>query len=560
MTNKSAIMLPVFENEPPLDFSKAEVRSRVSEALNEVRESVFGETYYPLIAGEKVVTCRKHTRENPSNTRERIGLLYMARTEDVDRAVARIQESARTKQDVFQWMNMRMSERAAYLCRLAEILRARRYFFIALIVHEVGKSIPEADLEVCEAIDFCEYYASCAPFLEELNERLIISPIGERNKSRFVAIGSVPIAVSIQPWNFPLAISVGPSAAALVTGHAVLYKPAEESSVVGYHLAKSFYEAGIPNNVFHFLPGFGEEIGCYLVEHPATRVISFTGSRAVKRQISKSVSEFNNCRINDLPPEEQYEKRVAALEAGGKNALILDTDADLDEAIPGIVASAFGYAGQKCSALDRLYVVDPSGANGSFAKEATRRLKERIESLPIGPPENLKYLLGPLSSKEQFEKASFFSCLAKKEGTVLAEGNVGSAWKVCGYYVPPLLVCGINNDSRLMREEIFGPVLVLVVVSDIEEAIRRVNDTEYALTAGIYSRNPEHIERACTSIRAGNIYVNRSITGSLVGHQPFGGFKASGNSTKAGGWRYLLNFFVDEIACSENTMRRGTPT
>ncbi|GMQ95093.1 MAG: hypothetical protein BMS9Abin13_203 [Patescibacteria group bacterium] len=544
------ISISEFHNEPLLDFSHCEVWNNIQTALCEVRSTTFGTIHPLIIGGEEKRTKITFSRKNPSDVSEIVGFISSACLEDVTRAIAVAKNSRQAK----EWASRSLGERAEYLRKTADGIREKRYFFIALMMLEVGKSAHEADGEVCEAIDLLRYYADCAELLDQLNSASLRSLPGEKNTGRYIPIGVPPIGISIQPWNFPLAISAGPLGAGLVTGHAMIYKPAEQSSITGYHLAKTFLDAGIPEDILCFLSGEGESVGRELVRHPAVKAIAFTGSKAVREEIEKSIFTFNHTLIHDLPPSERFPKKAAALEAGGKNVIIIDNDADIDEALVAICDSAFGFSGQKCSACSRLIVT----GNRGFYSALIERLSEAVQDMPVGPPEMLKYIVGPLIDRCAYERVAMCMADAKSEKRLVVTGTVDPEYVKKGYFLPPMLVEESNCSSLRSQKEIFGPLLSVFWAKDFDEAIRMANDTEYALTAGVYSRNPEHVQRAISEINAGNIYINKKITGAIVARQPFGGHKMSGNGTKAGGWDYLLSF-MDRQHISEDTMRRGTP-
>lgn len=543
----------IFKSEPLIDWSKEEERTKLSKALREVRGNL-GALYHPIIAGKRVRTVSREriVSKNPSNPDEIIGRVCVAGKEEADKAISTIQHADADK----KWAQTPPKERAECLRRMAQIFRKRRYFFIALGMLEVGKTALEMDGEVAEGIDFLEYYAASALFLTELNQGTLLNLPGEKNTGVYEPLG---IGVSIQPWNFPFAISVGPAAAALVMGNSILYKPAEQSSIMGYYIADVFYEAGIPKEMFHYLPGYGADkkevigVGNYLANHPAVRFISFTGSRTVADLMEEAVFKFNHKTIYTLPPGLRFRKQIATLEAGGKNAIIVDSDADVDEAVLAVSDSAFGFSGQKCSACSRLIIVD--NKNGLY-DILMRRLAERVEGLPVGSPEDTKNKLGPLIDEIAYKKVTSYMKLAEEEGTVFAKGEVPQGSPVTGYFVPPMLVTDLAPYSRMAQEEIFGPVLSVFRVSTFEGAIELANSTEFGLTGGVISRNPEHVALAEREFMVGNLYINRKSTGAMPARQPFGGVRQSGNGTKAGGWDYLLNF-VQRKNISENTMRHG---
>jgi RHH-type proline utilization regulon transcriptional repressor/proline dehydrogenase/delta 1-pyrroline-5-carboxylate dehydrogenase len=419
------------------------------------------------------------------------------------------------------------------LFRAAEWMRARKHDLAALQVFEAGKPWKEADADVCEAIDFCEYYGRQALRLDRGGA--VESPAGETNRLSYQGRG---IATVIAPWNFPLAIPTGMVVAALVTGNAVLFKPAEQTPAVAAGLVSALQAAGLPDGVLAFLPGIGEEVGAYLVEHPDVSIIAFTGSKAVGLGIVESAGVHRS--------GQRHVKRVIA-EMGGKNAIVVDADADLDQAVPAIVYSAFGYAGQKCSACSRLIAVD------AVYDELMRRLVGATRSLRVGHPSEMGTQVGPLIDADAHKRVRSYVELADHEGTVLFhQADVPST----GFFVGPTIVADVSPRSRLATEEIFGPVLTVLRASSFEHALALANDTEYALTAGVLSRSPVHIEQAAAELRAGNVYVNRTTTGAVVGRQPFGGYGLSGAGTKAGGPDYLLQF-VDPRVVTENTLRQG---
>jgi RHH-type proline utilization regulon transcriptional repressor/proline dehydrogenase/delta 1-pyrroline-5-carboxylate dehydrogenase len=419
------------------------------------------------------------------------------------------------------------------LFRAAHWLRVRRNDVAALEVFEAGKPWKEADADVCEAIDFCEYYGR--EILRLAVGATVQSPPGEANTMHYQARG---IGVVIAPWNFPLAIPTGMVTAALVAGNCVVFKPAEQTPAIASKLVEALVASGLPEGVLAFLPGWGEDVGAHLVAHPDVAFIAFTGSKAVGLQIIQTAAVHQ--------PGQRQIKRVIA-EMGGKNAIVVDADADLDQAIPIIVSSAFGYAGQKCSAASRLVVVD------SVADELLARLVGATEQLRIGHPRDMGVQVGPLIDADAQARVRRYVSLAPAEGTVvLARDDVPDE----GYFVGPTIVTDVSTRSRLATEEIFGPVLTVLRARTFEEAIAIANDSEYALTAGVVSRSPAHIRFAAAELQAGNVYINRNITGAIVGRHPFGGFGMSGVGSKAGGPDYLLQF-LEPRAISENTLRQG---
>ena len=434
------------------------------------------------------------------------------------------------------WRDRPLSERAALLDKLADALERDRLSLAALQVWEVGKPWAEADADVAEAIDYCRYYARRA--MEELAPRRLASPAGEEDVMLYEGRG--PVAV-IAPWNFPLAILAGMATAALVAGNTVILKPAEQSSATAYALFEHMRRAGFPADAVHFLPGRGEVVGARLVEHPLVAQVAFTGSKAVGLRIIEHAAR--------TAPHQPLVKRVVC-EMGGKNAIIVDESADLDEAVTSIIASAFGYAGQKCSACSRLIVVK------RVYDALVHRLIEATRCLPIAPAHEPECKLGPVID-ETAHKRLLAAMRELGEGVkVLYRGEAPGGDSARGYFVPPAIVRLDDRHHPLMRNELFGPILAVTIADDFNAAIGVAIDSEFALTAAVFSRTPSHLDEARRRLRVGNLYLNRGCTGAMVGRQPFGGFAMSGGGTKAGGPHYLLNF-VDPRVVTENTLRHG---
>jgi RHH-type proline utilization regulon transcriptional repressor/proline dehydrogenase/delta 1-pyrroline-5-carboxylate dehydrogenase len=418
--------------------------------------------------------------------------------------------------------------------RAADLRGARRQELAAWICLEAGKPWRDADADVAEAMDFCRYYAAEA---RKLFEPRRVSIAGEQNVSLHQPRG---VAAVISPWNFPIAILAGMSAAALVTGNAVVMKPAEQTPIAAFHLFSVFRDAGVPAGVVAYLPGPGEVVGARLVEHPAVGTIAFTGSRAVGHFIARRAAETSSGPTGL--------KRVVA-EMGGKNAIIVDEDADLDEAVPGVLASAFGYAGQKCSACSRVIAVK-SVFDGFLSRARTA-----AAALVVGPADDPATSVGPLIDSDSVERVARNVALARETGRVVfAAALPGSC--AHGTFAAPAVVTDLPEGSPILTEEIFGPVLAVLSADDFEHALSLANATDYALTGGVYSRSPRNIDRARNAFDVGNLYVNRKITGALVGRQPFGGFRHSGMGHKAGG-PDTLSAFVTSRTITENTLRRG---
>ncbi len=510
-----------FSNAPNTDYTQLEAREKQQEAIAKVKQ-LFQKTYLPLINGQLVETEQYIPSVNPSRYEETVGMVGMASIEQTDRAIAAAQAAFR------DWKHTRAKERADLLRRCAEIMEQRRWELSAWVMWEVGKPIREADAEVSEAIDFCRYYAK---EMEKLDRPLHRSVPGEENSYIYQPRG---IAVVISPWNFPLAIAMGMCSAALVAGNTVILKPATQSAVVAAQIAQILQEAGFPPGVFTYLPGKGSEIGSYLVRHPAIHLYAFTGSQEVGCAIYAEAAV--------LRPGQRHLKRVVA-EMGGKNAIIIDASADLDQAVVGVVQSAFGYSGQKCSACSRAIVLE------TVYDRFLERLTAAAQTLIVGEAHLPSTQVGPVIDAASQRKIQGYIAMAEKAISAAPVPDFG-------YYISPTIVPDLDPHAPLAQEEIFGPVLGVIKASSFDRALEIANDTNYALTGGLYSRTPSHIQKAKTHLEVGNLYINRGITGALVDRHPFGGFKLSGTGTKAGGKDYLLHF-LEPKAISENLQRQG---
>ncbi|WP_017654798.1 L-glutamate gamma-semialdehyde dehydrogenase [Fortiea contorta] len=506
------------------DFAQEEARSHSAQAFQVVRQQL-GKTYLPLINGEYVNTSQMIDSLNPSNFSEVIGKVGLISVEQAQAAM----EAAKAAFPA--WRRTPAKERADILRRAADLMTQRRAELSAWIVLEVGKPVKEADAEVSEAIDFCRYYAE---EMERLDKGVIYDVSGETNRYIYQPRG---IAVVISPWNFPLAIACGMTVAALVTGNCTLLKPAETSSVITAKLTEILIAAGIPKGVFQYVPGKGSQVGAYLVSHPDTHVIAFTGSQEVGCRIFAEAAT--------LKPNQRHMKRVIA-EMGGKNAIIVDESADLDQAVIGVVQSAFGYSGQKCSACSRVIVLQP--IYDTFIK----RLVEATKSLNIGETELPSTQVGPVIDANARSRILEYIEKGKAESQLALELPAPQQ----GYFVGPVIFSDVPPDGIIAQQEIFGPVLAVIRVQDFQEALAVANGTNYALTGGLYSRTPSHIEQAQTEFAVGNFYINRNITGAIVARQPFGGFNLSGVGSKAGGPDYLQQF-LEPRTITENIQRQG---
>ncbi len=515
-----------FTNEPLSDFSRSEPRERLGAALDDV-ERLLGREWPVDVSGRRL-SGELLVSENPSQTSETVGTVARATAEDAAGAVRTAAEAASA------WSGRSVQERAGCLRRAAELMRGRRFELAAWMILECGKPWAEADADVAEAIDFCEYYAGEAL---EMSGGLRMDVPGETNWYGYRPRGVVSV---ISPWNFPLAIPTGMTVAALVTGNTVVLKPAEQSSVIGVQLAEILYEAGVPREVLQLVPGIGEEVGPVLVGHPDVRMVAFTGSREVGLAINRQAA--------DVVEGDRGVRRVIA-EMGGKNAIIIDSDADLDVAVSGVVSSAFAYAGQKCSACSRAIVLE------SIHDEFVERLIEATRSLVVGPAKDPATSVGPVidaESRQRIERAVLQGGLRAREALAVDVGELATA----GHFVGPRVFVDVKPSDALARDELFGPVLVVLKVGNLDEAIRVANGTDYALTGGIFSRSPASLDRARRELEVGNLYLNREITGALVGRHPFGGYRYSGIGSKAGGPDYLGQFVVP-VHVTENTLRQG---
>ena len=487
-----------------------------------------GRTYPPIVNGQTAPTAATFDSLNPSHRQQIVGRCGRASVEQAREAIA----AAKTAFPA--WRDTDPAKRADYLFRAAQLMRRRRFELAAWQVYECGKPRREADADVAESIDYCEFYGR--EMLRLATPRRRDVP-GEENSYFYEPRG---VVVVIAPWNFPMAILCGMTTAAVVTGNTAIMKPAEQSTVIGAKLMEVFQEVGLPGGVVAFLPGIGEEIGPALIEHSDVAMIAFTGSRGVGLHINREAAEVR--------PGQQHIKRALA-ELGGKNAIIVDEDADMDEAVQGVVASAFGYVGQKCSACSRVILLE------SVHDTFVARLVEATRSLKLAPAEDPGCSVGPVIDADAHQRILATIEKSKGEGRLVYAGDADSL-KDEGYYVAPHIFADVSPSASLAQEEIFGPVLAVLRARDLDHALEIVNGTSYALTGGLFSRSPEHIARVKREFRVGNLYINRKITGALVDRQPFGGFKMSGIGSKAGGPDYLLQFVLPRTI-TENTLRRG---
>jgi RHH-type proline utilization regulon transcriptional repressor/proline dehydrogenase/delta 1-pyrroline-5-carboxylate dehydrogenase len=515
-----------FANEPILELRRAPHRQLLLDALEQLDPQLPIEV--PVWIGDE----RRHGDDlistDPGTPGRVVATAPKATAEEARRAVDEAHAAFR------RWSETPVERRAEILVRAAAIVRERRHLLAALAVRECAKPWGEADADVCEAIDFLEYYARAAIELQAGGPPLL-EPPGERNELRYFPRG---VTAVIAPWNFPIAIPLGMTAAALATGNTAVLKPAEQSPGCGYEIVRALREAGVPPGAVHLLPGEGD-VGAALVDHPDVATIAFTGSGAVGLHIIESAARMR--------PGQKQLKRVVA-EMGGKNCVIVDADADLDDAVPAIVDSAFIYAGQKCSAADRVL------AHEAIADALTERLAGAVKTLQVGQADTFGTDVPPVIEPEARDRIKQMIETAGEQGRVAARVTDGVPDD--GWFVAPTLAADLDPESSVLREEIFGPLLTVEKVKDVDDALRRIDELGLALTSGLFARNPRTVDEVARRNPVGNLYVNRSITGAMVGRQPFGGNRLSGTGTKAGGPDYLLHF-VEPRVVTENTVRHG---
>ncbi|MCA1993916.1 MAG: L-glutamate gamma-semialdehyde dehydrogenase [Coleofasciculus sp. S288] len=513
-----------FPNASDTDYAEEKARKEAQQAFETVRQQL-GKTYLPFINGEYQPTETTVDSVNPSNPSEVIGQIGLISIEQAEQALQA------AKAAFSSWRKTPVRQRAGVLRKAADLMEKRRAELSAWIVLEVGKPLREADGEVSEAIDFCRYYAD---EMERLDQGHNYDIPGETNRYVYHPRG---IAVVISPWNFPLAIATGMTVAALVAGNCTLLKPAEVSTVIAAKLAEILVEAGIPKGVFQYVPGKGSKVGAYMVKHPDVHLIAFTGSLEVGCRI------FADAAI--AQPGQKHLKRVIA-EMGGKNAIIVDESADLDQAVAGAVQSAFGYSGQKCSACSRVIVLEP--VYDTFLE----RFVEATRSLNIGVAEVPSTQVGPVIDANARDRIREYIEIGRQEADVALEMPAPDT----GYFIGPVIFANVAPNAKIAQEEIFAPVVAVIRAKNFQDALDIANGTTYALTGGLYSRTPSHIQQASTEFEVGNLYINRTITGAIVARQPFGGSRLSGIGSKAGGPDYLLQF-TEPRTITENIQRQG---
>ncbi|HUS12652.1 MAG TPA: L-glutamate gamma-semialdehyde dehydrogenase [Pyrinomonadaceae bacterium] len=511
-----------FRNEAFTDFTKEENAQAMRAALEKVK-SELGREYPLVIGGERITTDAKHDSINPANRTEVVGRFQKATTELANKAV----ESA---YETFQsWKNTSSAERADFMFRIAAILRKRKHEFSAWMVHEVAKTWAEADGDTAEAIDFLEFYGR--EMLRYGADQPLVNLPGEANQLDYIPLGVVAV---IPPWNFPLAIMAGMTSAAFVTGNTVVLKPSSDAPTIAYKFFEVLEEAGLPAGVVNFMTGSGAEVGDVIVDHPKTRFVAFTGSKEIGLRINERAAKVHDGQI--------WIKRVIA-EMGGKDAIIVADDANLEDAATGVVQSAFGFQGQKCSACSRAII------DAGVYDQMLEKIAERIAKIKMGDPTDSATGMSAVINEKAFKTINSYIEKGKSEGGRILAGGGSDGEQ--GFFIEPTVIADVKPGSTIEQEEIFGPVLAVIKAQDYDDALRIANDTQYGLTGAVYSADEAKLERARREFHVGNLYLNRKCTGALVGVHPFGGFNMSGTDSKAGGRDYLLLFMQAKVSAEK---------
>ncbi|HEY7783766.1 MAG TPA: L-glutamate gamma-semialdehyde dehydrogenase [Pyrinomonadaceae bacterium] len=511
-----------FRNEPFTDFSKPENAEAMRKAIEKVK-SELGREYPLVIGGERITTEGKFDSINPANRTQVVGRFQKATKDLANRAVESAHQAFQT------WKNTSAEERADLLFRVAAIVRERKHEFSAWMIHEVGKSWPEADGDTAEAIDFCEYYAR--EMLRYAGPQPLTHIPGEENRLEYIPLG---VGTVIPPWNFPLAIMAGMTAASVVTGNTVVLKPSSDAPTIAYKFFEALEEAGLLPGVVNFMTGSGAEVGDIIVDHPKTRYVAFTGSKEVGLRINERAAKVHDGQI--------WIKRVVA-EMGGKDAIIVADDANLDEAATGVVQSAFGFQGQKCSACSRA-IIDAKVYDSMLEK-----IVERTAKIKVGDPTDSSTYMGAVINQKAFKSINEYVEKGKAEGGRVIAGGGSDGEQ--GFFIEPTVIADVKAGATIEQEEIFGPVLAVIKANDFDDALKIANDTQFGLTGAVYSSDEAKLDRARKEFHVGNLYLNRKCTGALVGVHPFGGFNMSGTDSKAGGRDYLLLFMQAKVAAEK---------
>lgn len=504
--------LPPFHNDPFADFSKPEVRQAYEKGLAEARAEL-GREYDNRIGDKRVKSARKFNSYNPSRSSEVVGVHQENTVEAAHEAVA---NAALTFEC---WRLTKPEKRVEILLKAAEIMRRRKPYYSAWLTLETGKTFPEADADLGEAIDFLEYYGRQA--LKLFGPQPIHQLPGEKDELVYIPLG---VGAVIPPWNFPMAITCGMTAAAIVAGNTIVLKPSSDSPTIAAKLIEVLAEAGLPGGVVNFLTGGGGTVGDALVTDPRVRFISFTGSKAVGLEINRKAAETK--------PGQKWIKRTV-LEMGGKDSILVDEDSDLSAAVEAVAVSAFGYQGQKCSACSRAIVHE------KVYDQFVDKLAERTRKMKVGDAGDAASYMGPVINERSLKNTLNYIEIGKKEGRLVAGGKRADG---PGYFIEPTVFADIAPTARLAQEEIFAPVLAVIKCKSFDDGLAIANNTEYGLTGAVFTKDPKKLEKAATEFHVGNLYFNRKCTGAMVGAHPFGGFNMSGTDSKAGGPDYLLLF------------------
>jgi 1-pyrroline-5-carboxylate dehydrogenase len=511
-----------FRNEPLTDFTKEENAAAMRAAIEKVK-SELGREYPLVIGGERITTGDTLDSINPANRTQVVGSFDKATKELANRAVETAAAAFKT------WSTTPAAERADILFRVAGLMRERKHELSALMIHEVSKTWPEADGDTAEAIDFCEFYA------REMLRYAVPQPLtkieGEDNKLDYIPLG---VCVVIPPWNFPLAIMAGMTAAAVVTGNTVVLKPSSDAPTIAYKFFELLEEVGLPAGVVNFLTGSGAEVGDVIVDHPKTRLIAFTGSKEIGLRINERAAKVQEGQL--------WIKRVIA-EMGGKDAIVVADDANLDDAAMGIVQSAFGFQGEKCSACSRAII------DARVYDSLLEKIAERTEKIKVGEPTDSATTMSAVINEKAFKTINGYIEKGKAEGGRLLSGGGSDGEQ--GFFIEPTVIADVKPGASIEQEEIFGPVLAVIKADNFDDALRIANDTEFGLTGAVYSADEEKLDRARREFHVGNLYLNRKCTGAFVGVHPFGGFNMSGTDSKAGGRDYLLLFMQAKLSSTK---------